>query len=147
MRCSLFLAAVVLAACTRLTTSPLPGQPIDESFRLHPIRWTSGEQIVFAYKIFNSGGKVAMCGAWAESPGGDTNQGRFNDWLVQTASLTVGDETIANDVGFFAKGRYAGNAAPVTTSNCRQTDTVWQPVHGARLPRLEFARSSFRLYD
>lgn len=141
------LAAAVLGGCTRLVTTSLPDQRVDDSYQVRWWTWQNGEQLTFAYKVFEDAGKVAICGARAESPGGDVHQRTFNERAVQTLSLSLGGETLANDISFFRKVRHETDAAPQGMAACVRTDQPWNTSYGSLAPELDAAKTRFRLRD
>ena len=141
------LVATVLAGCTQLMTTSLPGQPIDEDYHVRYWTWTSGEQLTFAYKVFAHEGMVAVCGARAESPGGDFHQRTFNSRAIQTLYLTLAGEVLLNDISFFNKARYVPDQGPEGTASCVRTDDPWGAFYGEIVPELEAAKTRFTVID
>ena len=139
------LVACCLAGCTQVTTESLPQQNVDDTFRRNIVRWTSGEIVVFAYKAFEKNGRVAICGAWSESPG-DSNQNQFNDRMLATRRAEIDGETLVNDVSWFAKGAFNGEEKPNGLANCRLTDDPWRAGYDKKI-RLRASRTRFVVYD
>ena len=140
-------AAVLLSGCTAITAESLPDQTVDGSFWRSSFNWTSGEKVAFAYKIFNISGSVAVCGVYAESPGGDSNQSAFNDRLVQTAYLKVAGETLVNDISFFSKGRYEKYGRASGEANCVLTDEPWDEKISKGRTSINYAKTHFTVYN
>ena len=143
----LFACFLLLAGCTSIVTTSLPPQDVDSSFRHTRFNWSSGNKVAFAYRIFESAGKVAICGVYAESPGGDADIAPFNDRLIQTASLDVSGDTLVNDISFFAVGQYDGKGRAAGKANCVQTEDPWSEKVASAKSDLEFAKTHFTVYD
>lgn len=142
------LACIAFAgsACTQLVTEALPPQTVDETFQGSVQEWSTGDQVTLAVKLFDSDGKLGICGTWAETPGGGLTEAAFNERLIQTLSLKGGSETVANDISFFKKGRYTRDRLPSGDAACRKTDIPWS-VKFAGNASFEAARSNFVIYD
>ncbi len=139
--------ALIAGACTSLTAESLPDQPVNGDFDVHGINWASGEKVTFAFRVFEDAGKIAICGSYSESSGGDVNQTAFNDRLVQTAYLKMGDDTLVNDISFFSKGRYVEGQRPDGEANCIRLDDPWAPGMSKKEASLAFAKTSFVVYN
>ena len=144
------LSAAVLAAvtgCTQMSTASLPDARVDDTYHARYWTWTNGQQITFAIKAFEHQGKVALCGARAESPGGDVHTRTFNDRALQTLYVTMGGEVLLNDISFFRKGSYVADAPPNGNAACVLTDRRWSEFYDGVPPELEAAKTRFRVYD
>lgn len=140
------LLACALSACTSLTTTSMPGRAIDDSFNAQSIRWESGRYIYFSTGIWNADGKVGLCGALAQSPGG-LQEDRFDEWLINTAKVELDDRTLVNGLGFFSKVRFEEDVAPAGRANCIQTSVPWSEAFEDQEPQVLTTRSRFKIYD
>ncbi|MEL6266852.1 MAG: hypothetical protein AAFR52_14600 [Pseudomonadota bacterium] len=141
------LTALTLGACATFSAEDIPSRPVDDGFGLFVLNWQSGEQITFAYFVFRDEGKVAICGARAHSGGTGSRREDFDSRAVQSAYLLGGDQILANDISFFAVGRYERDRRPVGNARCIRTDRDWSEVDPSQPARIEMARSRFTVVD
>ena len=146
MRVLLASLGLLATACTSITSTPLPSEQVGGGYVHTSFNWSSGNKVAFAYRVYEEAGTVAICGIYAESPGGDSDIAPFNDRLVQTASLEVGGETLINDISFFARGQYTDRGRASGKATCVRIDDPWTPKM-ARKWDLVFAKTHFTVYD
>lgn len=136
----------ISAGCTSLTSTTLPDKPITDDFRAQSIRWESGRSIYFSTYAWNEDGFVGLCGAYAQEKG-NLEDDRFDEWLISTARVDLGDELLVNGLGFFNRVQFVKNKAPQGTAACIQTSTKWSPELADAVPDVNTTRSKFTIYD
>ncbi len=141
------ISALACAACTQLVTEERPGQTVDETFQGFPMTWTDGNQMTFAYKVYDDQGLLGICGAFAEQPSTPQSADRFNDLMRQSMYLVMDDEVLINDISFFKKAGFERDALPFGQAACRRTDEPWNPDHAEAALTLASSRRSFTIYD
>ena len=143
----MFLASAVLASCAAISTSPLPPQPVNSSFRADGFTWNSGGGIHVSMKAFEKDGRVGVCGLRSEL----SNQGDpsvdLNPWALQNMRIELGDDTVFSDVAAFPKTSWDENAAPAGTASCFLTDVPWRASYAGAEPDIKMARTSYKYYD
>ena len=116
---------VIMLATASCTTGPatnfLRQEAPDSRYRAVTLNFSSGQQVVVRYRIFNEQGKAALCGYL-------TGDGSFMDkdvtelWFQEASLLIAGQEFGKSD---FLKHQWAGAGAPAPTANCVQSALEW----------------------
>ncbi|MEM7189799.1 MAG: hypothetical protein AAF439_09320 [Pseudomonadota bacterium] len=147
MRIFSVMAVAILAACTQLNSESLPGIGVDDSFTTGGFRWTSGGRLTIATKVFESEGRTAICGAWAESPYGGNYEGELNPQAIAAARASIGGELLARGLNFYRKVAFDKSLTPRGTAKCLRTSVPWQKRFATATPKVEFVKTRFRLID
>ncbi|MEM9050163.1 MAG: hypothetical protein AAGC92_15765 [Pseudomonadota bacterium] len=114
------LVTLVVAGCTGPGQAIAP-QRIDREFDTSWIRWRTGERVFFAYKVFEDGGKAAICGVWAED---GAAKDLLNLELVRSMAVDIAGRRLVHSIAFFRKADAVENVRDIS-ANCVRTDVDW----------------------
>jgi hypothetical protein len=151
------IATVVLFVAGCSTYAYLPEQNVDGDYKVFSvIENKSGVYNIFVVKLFESDGKVAMCGGYTRGESSFSTQGARN-W-ADISKIKVGDTVVGNAdfmdempvYGFRDSAEFESfisrllETAPAT--NCVRSDVAWQP----EFETMEIERTgpnSIRVFD
>lgn len=134
--CSLILLFSI-ASCTSRT--PIPGSKIDRSYSVGGYRWNSGLQVLVFYKVFNSNGQVAVCGAWATRGGGSVSRA---DVGLGVGVVNLGGSRILQGIDFMQGMSEIDSPKGVfgKPTNCISTSVAWTDSFDSAEAVLRFPR-------
>lgn len=149
MKKSLLPILLLLGACAQ--TAPVgrtAADHVDDSFARAGGLWTTGKPITVAAKVLNSGGAVAVCGAWAVGRGSNVTSS-YDDRIIEAGVIELEGRTILRNLDFMAEAR-GGAIQPGARANCVVTSTPWQAGYEGAAPEIYLPRQTFgtnSLYD
>ena len=91
---------------------------VDDSFEVGGTNWRGGGITYIVYKLVNSNGKIAVCGAFFnEGP----VPGHVDVKLLRSARVRLGQKTLIGNLSYFTRLR---DDRPLT-AKCKLTTSAW----------------------
>lgn len=135
------MLAFGLSGCAA-TYEKLEGETVDYTYRPFKLSLRNdGAFIQFRYTAKEIGGKVAVCGAFAES-----KDGRIRDvtpLIVARGFILMGDERIITGLDFFREYT-PGSPLADKVAGCVITREDWAPGYAPGKTQIDFPRSGYK---
>ncbi|MEM8740758.1 MAG: hypothetical protein AAGE13_04605 [Pseudomonadota bacterium] len=135
---ALGLFVLALSGCVSPGDAISPRE-VTRDFEFDSIRWNSGEVVYFAHHVFEDGGKVAVCGSWAESSGAVD---ALNFELVRSMAVDMAGRRLVHSVVFFRKVATPEDLFG-SSASCVRTDVDWTPEMERTPQELKMTRRRF----
>lgn len=145
----LLTAAICLALSASAGACVGPTEPagtvtIDDGFARAGGTWSSGGALLMAAGFRESGGRVAVCGAWTTTPQSVLSK-QYNADVVAAGAVAVGGRHLVNGLGFMTRLQEDAQLEGAT-ARCVATDRPWEPSLSTALPAVYLPRMEFE-YD
>lgn len=136
------IAALLLAGCVG-PTQKVAGEKVDYTYKRFRLSWQGdGAYIDFSYTVKEMKGKVAVCGAYAESKGGRMDE--LTPQAVAQGIIEINGTRMVNGIEFFVDHGQADGLAG-KSSGCALTEEPWKSNYSSGKGELSFPHSGYYL--
>lgn len=132
--------AAALSACATHGTE-IAGATIDRSYATERLTWRSGQGgFIISLKAHEDGGKVALCGAFAEIP--TVRYGELTVQVANRAFATLAGVTISRSLERFKRHQPTESLTGLSAT-CVRTDVDWRAEFEGRRPAVVFGKGTY----